>query len=77
MSIPRSQEIVLLGGPDVDATKATTPTVQLMHLEMSNDIFEQLVDSTRRGKLPRIFFGANPVRHRLKAHYSQQSTNMA
>jgi len=37
--------------------------LQAMQLDMSNDVLEELLASTRRGKPPQLHFGRNPVSH--------------
>jgi RNA polymerase II elongation factor ELL len=59
-SVPR--EILLHGSPDVDAKSASVAGLQVMHLEMTDDILEELLETSRNGKGPKIQFGSHPVR---------------
>jgi RNA polymerase II elongation factor ELL len=56
---------LLEGAPDafVGTPEAKGKAVQVMQLEMSNDMLEQLLESARRGKQPQVVFGKSPVRH--------------
>jgi hypothetical protein len=63
-------ESVLLGGaPDgsIGTLESKTNAVQVMHLEMSNDILDDLLECVRKGKAPQVLFGKNPVCIRLLA----------
>jgi RNA polymerase II elongation factor ELL len=59
-----SRGIALRGAPDTDiATKeAKSHAVQVMQLELTQGIVDELRESVRGGKGPQIFFGRNPVR---------------
>jgi hypothetical protein len=62
MSVSTLEEFTLLGTPEFGTNDTSSSKVQLMHVEMSNDILEQLLESTRLGKVPKLQFGAHPVR---------------
>jgi hypothetical protein len=62
MSAIQSREVVLRGSPNVDRiANGLARNVQIMHLELSDDVLEQLLESTRKGKVPKMQFGPNPV----------------
>jgi RNA polymerase II elongation factor ELL len=55
--------VALRGAPDADIgsrTARTTP-IQAMHVEMTQDIVDDLLESVRSGQPPQIFFGRTPV----------------
>lgn len=55
--------IALLGAPDSDIGSKdprTTP-VQVMQVEMTQDIVDELLESVRSGARPQILFGRTPV----------------
>jgi RNA polymerase II elongation factor ELL len=54
---------LLDGAPDalIGTAEAKGNSVQVMQLEMSNDVLEELLESARRGKQPQIVFGRTPV----------------
>ncbi|QDS70954.1 hypothetical protein FKW77_007095 [Venturia effusa] len=67
-------DILLDGAPDAlignsDAWKSTP--VQVMQLEMSNDVLDELLDCVRRNKSPQVVFGRNP-----KLQYDGKSLNL-
>jgi RNA polymerase II elongation factor ELL len=55
--------IILRGAPDdfIGLPGAETKSIQVMQLDMSNDVLEELLASARNGKQPKISFGTNPV----------------
>jgi RNA polymerase II elongation factor ELL len=57
-----SGNVLLDGAPDAFiGPEGNAKAVQVMHLEMSNDVLEELLESVRRGKQPHVVFGRNPV----------------
>jgi len=56
--------IALRGAPDSDigSRDARTTPIQAMHVEMTQDLVDELLESLRSGKPPQIFFGRTPVR---------------
>jgi RNA polymerase II elongation factor ELL len=54
---------LLDGAPDafIGTPEAKAKAVQVMQLEMSNDVLEELLESVRRGKQPQVVFGKSPV----------------
>jgi hypothetical protein len=62
MSATTSQELFLHGGPTFDTMNASSSGPQIMQLEISDEVLEQLLDSARHGKAPSIHFGDHPVR---------------
>jgi RNA polymerase II elongation factor ELL len=68
--------ILLHGAPDeaIGRPGGETEALQVMQLDMSNDVLEELLSSARSGKQPQITFGRNPVRvsswHRFLFHGS-------
>jgi RNA polymerase II elongation factor ELL len=54
---------LLDGAPDalIGTPEAKGMAVQVMQLEMSNDVLEELLESVRRGKQPQVVFGKSPV----------------
>ncbi|KAE9987169.1 hypothetical protein EG328_003638 [Venturia inaequalis] len=68
------EDILLEGAPDSlignsDAWKSNP--VQVMQLEMSNDVLDDLLDCVRRNKSPQVIFGRNP-----KLQYDGKSLNL-
>jgi RNA polymerase II elongation factor ELL len=57
---------LLDGAPDafIGTAEAKGKAVQVMQLEMSNDLLEELLESARLGKQPQVVFGRTPVCHR-------------
>lgn len=55
--------VVLRGAPDtfIGTTQAKTRAVQVMQLDMSQEVVEELVRCSRDGRPPQILFGRNPV----------------
>jgi hypothetical protein len=59
-----SEDIILLdGAPDalIVSAEAKGSTPQVMQLEMTNDILDELLDCVRRKQPPQVLFGRNPV----------------
>jgi hypothetical protein len=57
-----SGPVFLEGAPDACiGPEGNADAVQVMHLEMSNDVLEELLESVRRGKQPQVVFGRSPV----------------
>ncbi|KAF2417434.1 hypothetical protein EJ08DRAFT_703410 [Tothia fuscella] len=58
-----SGPILLEGAPDtsIGTPEAKAKAVQVMQLEMSNDVLEELLESVRRGKQPSVVFGKIPM----------------
>jgi RNA polymerase II elongation factor ELL len=56
-------EAALIGAPDRDMAlrEAKSAPLQAMHVEMTQDIVEELLESARSGKAPQIVFGRTPV----------------
>jgi RNA polymerase II elongation factor ELL len=54
---------LLEGAPDasIGTSEAKTSAVQIMHLEMSNDILDDLLECIRKGRAPQVLFGKTPV----------------
>ncbi|PVI06746.1 hypothetical protein DM02DRAFT_514159 [Periconia macrospinosa] len=54
--------IALLAAPDSDiGSRVAKPTqIQAMHVEMTQDIVDELLESIRNGQPPQIFFGKSP-----------------
>ncbi|KAF1955186.1 hypothetical protein CC80DRAFT_415774 [Byssothecium circinans] len=54
--------IALLGAPDSDiGSRVAKPSpIQAMHVEMTQDIVDELLESMRSGKPPQILFGRTP-----------------
>jgi RNA polymerase II elongation factor ELL len=48
----------------IGTPEAKGKAVQVMQLEMSNDLLEELLESVRLGKQPQVIFGRTPVCHR-------------
>lgn len=58
------EDILLEGAPDGLIGKSDewkSSPVQVMQLEMSNDVLDELLDCVRRNKSPQVMFGRNPV----------------
>jgi RNA polymerase II elongation factor ELL len=51
--------IALVGAPDANPS---TPSLPAMHVEITQDIVDELLASMRSGKAPHIVFGRTPVR---------------
>jgi hypothetical protein len=62
MSASISHELLLQGCPTFDTKDASSSRPQIMQLEISDEVLEQLLDSTKHGKQPAIHFGDHPVR---------------
>jgi hypothetical protein len=60
------ESFLLEGAPDwsIGTSEAKTNAVQVMHLEMSTDILDDLLECIKKGKAPEVLFGKNPVRIR-------------
>jgi hypothetical protein len=56
-------EAALIGAPDSDMAlrEAKSAPLQAMHVEMTQDIVDELLESARSGKSPQIVFGRTPV----------------
>jgi RNA polymerase II elongation factor ELL len=56
--------IALHGAPDSDigSRDAKHMPVQAMHIEIAQDMVDELLESVRSGKPPQIVFGRTPVR---------------
>jgi RNA polymerase II elongation factor ELL len=59
----KSPPILLQGAPDINigTTQDKSKVVQVMQLDMSNDVLEELLAYSRQGKTPQIQLGRNPV----------------
>lgn len=57
------ESFILEGAPDasIGTPEAKTSARQVMHLEMSNDILDDLLECIRKGKAPQVLFGKTPV----------------
>jgi hypothetical protein len=57
------ESFLLEGAPDgsIGTPDARTNAVQVMHLDMSNEILDDLLECIRKGKAPQVLFGKNPV----------------
>jgi hypothetical protein len=55
--------IALCGAPDAHASPSSS-SPPAMHVEITQDIVDELLASVRSGKLPQIIFGRTPVRLR-------------
>ena len=55
--------VLLDGAPDaaIGTQEEKTSALQVMHLEMSNDTLEDLLECIRKGKAPQVLFGKTPV----------------
>ena len=55
--------VLLEGAPDalIGTPAAKSKAVQVMHLEMNNDILDELLECIRKGKAPQVLFGKTPV----------------
>jgi hypothetical protein len=55
--------IALIGAPDSDmaSREAKSALMQAMHVEITQDIVDELLESARSGSLPQIVFGRTPV----------------
>jgi RNA polymerase II elongation factor ELL len=66
MSYPYDDEdpIILRGAPDTSTGPSGegTDAKQVMQLDMSNEVLEELLACARNGKQAQISFGRNPVR---------------
>jgi RNA polymerase II elongation factor ELL len=62
-SILKDVPIILRGAPDqfIGRPGAETKSIQVMQLDMSNDVLEELLASARNGKQPQLSFGRIPV----------------
>ncbi|KAF2182575.1 hypothetical protein K469DRAFT_585774 [Zopfia rhizophila CBS 207.26] len=72
-----SAGIALHGAPDSDiGTKdAKTSAIQVMQLEMTQDVVDELLESVRSGKHPQILFGRTPqLKYGDKSHVLQTSS---
>jgi hypothetical protein len=58
--------IELSGAPDdfIDTPEAKSSAVQVMHIDLTQAVLDDLLQCTRDGKPPHILFGRNPVRTR-------------
>jgi RNA polymerase II elongation factor ELL len=56
--------IALLGAPDSDiGSRVAKPTpIQAMHVEMTQELVDELLESVSSGIRPQILFGRTPVR---------------
>lgn len=63
-ALPPTAALALHGAPDSDvgSRDARTTPIQAMHIEMTQDLVDGLVDSVQSGKPPHISFGRTPVR---------------
>ena len=63
------ESFVLEGAPDasIGLPEAKTSAAQVMHLEMSNDILDDLLACIRKGRAPQVLFGKTPVGFRDSA----------
>ncbi|KAF2112021.1 hypothetical protein BDV96DRAFT_165172 [Lophiotrema nucula] len=69
--------IALHGAPDSDIGSKDTKTtpIQVMQLEMTQDIIDELLESVRSGKPPQIYFGRTPqLKYGDKSHMLQTSS---
>jgi RNA polymerase II elongation factor ELL len=55
--------IALVGAPDRDMESRDTssPPLQAMQVDLTQDIVDELLESVRSGKAPQIVFGKSPV----------------
>ena len=55
--------IELSGAPDelIDTSEAKSSAVQVMQIELTQGVLDELLQCTRSGKPPQILFGRNPV----------------
>lgn len=60
------ESFLLEGAPDasIGTQEAKASAVQVMHLEMSNEVLDDLLECIRKGKAPQVLFGKTPVRCR-------------
>lgn len=63
----QDSEIILQGFSSADVQDASAGGIQYMQLELTNEVLEQLLESTRLGTPPRIHFGPSQVRLDLLA----------
>jgi hypothetical protein len=63
LSTSSQPPILLRGAPDetIGTPQAKSKAVQVMQLDMTSDVLEELLAYTRQGKTPHIAFGRNPV----------------
>jgi len=65
------ESFVLEGAPDasIGLPEAKTSAAQVMHLEMSNDILDDLLACIRKGRAPQVLFGKTPlIKYDGKSH---------
>ena len=57
------ESFLLEGAPDgtIHTRDEKTSAVQVMHLELSNDILDDLLECIRKGKAPQVLFGKTAV----------------
>jgi RNA polymerase II elongation factor ELL len=55
--------VALVGAPDRDMESRNTssPPLQAMQVDLTQEIVDELLESVRNGKAPQIFFGKTPV----------------
>ncbi|KAF2494226.1 hypothetical protein BU16DRAFT_528367 [Lophium mytilinum] len=69
--------IALHGAPDAEIStkEARSHAVQVMQLEITQDIIDELLESAHRGKSPQILFGRNPqLKYGDKSHVIQTTS---
>jgi hypothetical protein len=57
------ESFLLEGAPDgsIGTQEEKTSAVQVMHLELNNDILDDLLECIRKGKAPQVLFGKTAV----------------
>jgi RNA polymerase II elongation factor ELL len=66
-----SKSMSLEGAPDalIGTAEAKGNAVQVVQLDMSNDVLDELLDCIRRGKPPQVLFGRSPVCIHLQSRF--------
>jgi hypothetical protein len=63
LSLAVMESFLLEGAPDgsIGTQEEKTSAVQVMHLELNNDILDDLLECIRKGKAPQVLFGKTAV----------------